>query len=755
MHRKILCLVMAVSLMFGMTACKKNKNEKDAQAGSFVYVEKELGQINDLGAPGSMVLNPQGQPVIQNTTAEKPEFLVMGSDGKPERKIGCDVEGIVSAFTVDSNGNLYIAAAMADDENKVKQYIHIADSDGNVKRSIEVDSISQQIKEDINKAITGIAVDNEGNIILSRSQDSILVIGNDGKGKGTLGEAIFRGTAQADAENNAILYGIRLSDYKNILQKFNPDTGKNLWTTTFEPRREEGLSMRETNVIRCDPNDGSIYLLTGDGIEKFEANGNHTGKLLDFKEHTVLASGLQPKDFCVDSEGNIWLLTMESRLSSIPGAQENPGYLPKYSLYRYSLNQINDSDITPITLSVPSSSRLIEVAASKFNKDNPGYKISIKEAGVKKGKATYDEKYVNTLNTELMSGLGPDIISVAPLPYEKYISKNVLADLTGMMESDKQFRSEDYYGNIFDAMKTDGRLYAMPVCILINALLSNKKLIEDRGIIFDHATWTWDDFNEIANNASVGSGVYTIPPNTGYVLLSGSYRRFIDMHRKTAEFDSGEFEKMLDMAKRLGMDGSSFSSDGLDAMFDTAARGTVMFSPQVIDGFIAISTTKVLFGSDIAIHNMPGVDDEPRGGSFSPSEAFAINNNSRHREKAWEFVKILLSEEIQTMDEMKGFPVNKKALRIKADKNNELLTSKGISIVVSAGTGEPVTPEALTGQEISQLLEYVEGLETYCHMDNKVVEMIRNEAESFFAGKKTAAEAVKTIQNKVEIYLGE
>jgi len=749
MYKRIFCYVLSVFLALGAAACKN----KDAEVSFMKYVEEEFGQIEELGKPGMMAINSQGQPVIQNISSNKPEYLVLGQDGKPVKKIVCDIEGQTGVFCIDSQDNLYIVSN-APNEASITQYINVTDLGGNVKKTLEIGRIDQN-PEGYRKRITGIAVDSNGNIALSRINDKVLFLDKNGMEKGTLGDVLYEGTVQTDSDNNVIIYGTRVTDYKNVLQKFNPITGKNLWTTIFEPKKEEGISIEQANIIRCDSKDGCIYLLTGDAIEKFDSNGKHMGKELDFKEHSALSSELQPKDFCIGSEKIIWLLTSESQLTSITKTEADPDYLPRFGFYRYTLKRFDGEDEIPINISVPSSSRLLDVAISKFNKENPGYRIIAKEFGTGKRKEKYDEKYINTLNTELMSGLGPDIISVASLPYEKYIAKNVLADLSEMMEKDSGFEYDKFFENIFNAMKIDGRLYSMPVSIMINALVSNKEVLSDRSIIFNHTTWTWDDFNKIDEGISGGSGVYTVPPNTGYVLLSGTYGRFIDIEKKKASFDSGEFENMLLMAKNLGMDSKEISSTGFDALFDTAVRGTVVFSPQVISDIIMLSATKVLLGGEIEIYNLPGNDVNHRGGAFSVGEAYAINNNSRYKEKAWEFIKIFLSEEIQTLDEMKGFPVSKNALKVIGDRNNELLTSSQVSTAISAGSGEPVTPQALTEKEISQLREYIESLQTYCHIDNKVAEIIRTEAESFFNGKKTADEAAKAIQQKVNIYLNE
>lgn len=763
--KKFLCLVMAAIMVLGMAACKKTK-ETDKTSVVTKYVEEELGAVIGLSRPGNMQINSQNQPIIQNlleaegepsdsmeqqsTGVRKSEFIVLGTDGKPVKKINCDIEGQVSAFTLDSQDNLYIVSAMPT-EAGVLQQLYIADSQGNVQKTINLDTQPFDSQDGYKKTITGIAVDSTGNIYLTRILDSVLVLDRDGKETGTLGEEMYMGTVQVAADNHVILYGNRTSDYQNVLQKFDPVTGKNLWTTNVELRKEAGVSVGETSVIRCDPQDGSIYLLTGDGLEKFDGNGKSMGKVLDFKEHMILASGLQPTNFCIDAEKTFWLLTQDSQISMIQSDQSSP---ERTSLFKYCLKQVDEADTITLTLSVPASNRMIDVAVSKFNKENPGYQINVKEAGNPNRKGSYDEQYINTLSTELMSGLGPDILSVEGLPYEKYAVKGMLADLSELMKDDTGFSMDDYYTNLFRAMETDGKLFAAPVSVSGIAMLSNRKLFTEKNITFDPATWTWNDFSKMID-PSAGSGIYAITPDTANILLMSAYGRFVDVKNKRASFENGEFEQMLEMAKSFGMDPEKSSNDGFVPLFETASRARVLFSPQVIGDFMILSASKVLLEGEFDVHNMPSPDEAQKGGAFRCNEAFAINGSTRYRDKAWAFIRILLSDEIQSLDELKGFPVRKKALREKVDRNNKLLTADGLSTMVGIGSGEPVSPVALSEEEITRILNFMEGVTVYCHMDNKILDMIQAETASFFSGKKSAADVAKTLQQKVGLYLGE
>ena len=355
-------------------------------------------------------------------------------------------------------------------------------------------------------------------------------------------------------------------------------------------------------------------MLTGDGVEKFDTSGKHTGKALDFKEHTILASGLQARDFVIDSEKTIWLLASESQMNSMVAEDAAQGEAAEFSLYQYSLKQVSNTDTVPLTLSVPSSNRMIDVAVSSFNKENPGYRITVEQVGDTKRKGKYDEQYINTLGTELMSGLGPDILSVEGLPYEKYAEKGMLVDLSQMMEEDKTFKNNNYYTNLFDAMKQDGKLFVMPVNVSGIAMLSNKKLLSEKKVSYDPANWPWESFHTMTAHSSDGSGVYIVPPDTANIILMGAYQRFIDVKNKKASFDTGEFEKMLEMAKGFGMNTEKMSSDGISSLIETAARGRVMFSPQVIGEFLMLSASMVALDGEFGVHNMP--DESQRGGSF-------------------------------------------------------------------------------------------------------------------------------------------
>jgi len=763
LFKKLICLIAVLTMLAGTTACRGKKDNITGGEGinkDFVYVEEQIGRLAGLEVPGMIRMDSQNRLVVHNAGAESPEYLIIGPNGEIEQKINCGFIGQGDVFTLDLQDNLYIAAKIYG-ESGYDQKIYIVDKNGEILKTINIWPVSYDNIGSYVKTVTGISVDSNGDIVLSCFENSITVLDKDGSEKNVLGDELYQGIAQFDGEGNTIVCGKNTSDYQIRLWKYNTAEAKKIWEKPIE-REYRKLFGEDVKKLLCGLKDGSIYLLTDAGIEKFDKDGNYLERAVDFKNYTILASGNIITDMCIDTDGTFYVLSVKGGSGGIIQTGGDTGKV-EYELYKYSLQPAGADDKIPVTISVPSSGRLLDVAIGKFNRENPGYRIEVREFAAGQGEEGYD-RYVNTLNTELMSGKGPDIISVSGLSYEKYIDKNVFADLTQMMINDTDFQTDRYFTNIFDAMKINGKLYNMPIHAGIYALFASKKEISKRNILVDDRTWSWSDFFTTADRVlSAGSdNVYIVPPNVSHMnmleMMQGYLGNFVDMEKRKAEFDSDAFIEILQTAEKLGTD-MEIETGGdavLHAMYNSYDRGSILFSLQYIEDIMMLSTAKVFLGGEISILIPPHLSGEVRGGSFDCGESFAINANSKNKEIAWEFIKILLSDEIQSMDELAGFPVNRAAFKTQAARHNELLTSESATVLIGfSRDGEPVTPEALSDWEVSELEEYIEKLTEYCHIDRKIRQIIQAEAEGYFSGIRTAKETAIAIQNKVNTYLGE
>jgi len=112
-----------------------------------------------------------------------------------------------------------------------------------------------------------------------------------------------------------------------------------------------------------------------------------------------------------------------------------------------------------VTVTVNAFSKPPDVKTGQDANGNPQAMITVNE----NQQAQDQADYVQSVNTELMSGKGADILVMDILPYQKYADGGQLADMDSLMDSDPAFNQSDYYMNVLDAAKYDGKLYLFPL----------------------------------------------------------------------------------------------------------------------------------------------------------------------------------------------------------------------------------------------------------------------------------------------------
>ena len=69
--------------------------------------------------------------------------------------------------------------------------------------------------------------------------------------------------------------------------------------------------------------------------------------------------------------------------------------------------------------------------------------------------------------------------------------------------------------------------------------------------------------------------------------------------------------------------------------------------------------------------------------------------------------------------------------------------------------GEQITLEPLSQAQVDQIVAFIETVNQSSYYDEDVMNIISEEAASFFHGRKSAAEVAKVIQSRVQIYVDE
>jgi multiple sugar transport system substrate-binding protein len=135
-----------------------------------------------------------------------------------------------------------------------------------------------------------------------------------------------------------------------------------------------------------------------------------------------------------------------------------------------------------------------------FTKKNPNITVKIDQMG-------WDE-YWKTLQTEFVTGNGPDVFADQLSKFPEFANKNQLVDIQPMVDSDK-VDVKAYVGGLTELWAKDGKRYGLPKDWDSIAVIYNKAMLDQAGLTVDElnkATWNPKDggtFQQIIAKLSV------------------------------------------------------------------------------------------------------------------------------------------------------------------------------------------------------------------------------------------------------------
>ncbi|NOU72694.1 extracellular solute-binding protein [Paenibacillus sp. LMG 31458] len=406
-----------------------------------------------------------------------------------------------------------------------------------------------------------------------------------------------------------------------------------------------------------------------------------------------------------------------------------------------------------IVLSILSATDFYKQAKQRYEAAHPNTKIEFKEfikAGSGSGvmSASEVEKYIKQTTTEILSGKGADLFALREsfdLPIDKYVSKNAFVNIDEFIKHDKSFDQSQYYMNILDNSKKNGGLYVVPTKFYLQALFGDQVAIEKAGVTIDDKKWTWSQFADVSKSLAA-KGVHTNslsgldPENMLNSLVSDNYDRLVVGAKGKANFDSSDFTDLLKRVKSL-YDDKIISAKPLSPEESNFYLSEI-FSPK---DFIARNS---LYYTNGTVYQKPHAANQQSGVAFGGMQTIAMNANSTIKATAWDFMKFLLSEEMQSIPQQDGFPM-KKSVNVKLIEETVNNVKKGTANSDKTGNAQ------VSEKDIQVLKTLISEASLPVTLRNKVQTIIAEESKAFFTGQKTAEAVAKLIQNRVKTYINE
>lgn len=391
------------------------------------------------------------------------------------------------------------------------------------------------------------------------------------------------------------------------------------------------------------------------------------------------------------------------------------------------LNENGKEEIIFCTLA---EGRYLREAIVEYNKQSTRYEIVL---------ATMEDmpyiEYRKRVQLDLMNGNGPDILCtdvLNSLDMKPYVEKGYFMDLTDFINE-----QEPLVEKVVKYNEIDGKIYGIPSAYSIS-LCAVKKDYET-----DSKNFTKEYCMELMENSNATFGVSPFHILRFFGVGVSGTQSFVDVESGISHFDDKEFIELLEFVKKYRCVDDGRTLKG------RIAAGTQLF---VNCGFQSFKNFWEIEGYFKGTPCYIGFPTEEGNKSYLMVYSYYINEDSKHKEGALDFMRFLMSDEQQLKQQDIGdsFTVKQKLLEESWEKAKQepYMTNYGFQ------TDDVFyQPRVMTDEEEEIFWEMLDN--SVYEQSNDIELIIYEEIPAFFDGNKTAEEVAKIIDNRVQLYLDE
>lgn len=365
------------------------------------------------------------------------------------------------------------------------------------------------------------------------------------------------------------------------------------------------------------------------------------------------------------------------------------------------------------------------------------------------------EDAIRTLNTDILSGNGPDVMILDGLPVDKYMEKGMLMDLAPIIEEVEA--SDGIFENIKEAYETEGAIYQFPAKFYVNlvdgdvegveagaaldqlaAYVSAKREAGETGIFPFRGAENLLEKLYLANSACWMDGDGT--------LKEAELTKFLTSAKQIYDAEPKELEDVYWGVEDLGLTGS-VGSMGILLKEEKISYGTLVSMTQLIT---MMSANRQL-GLDYALA------DRNAEKAFVPYQLAGISATTGKDGAAKDFLKTLFGMECNSLDGS-GFPVNRAAYETiceQAKNKFDEFNQGGVAVSTDEGESVDLDLKNLTEDDIVKLTGILEEVRKPVCMDRVVKELVLAQGEAVLFGNSSVEDAVAEILRKGNLYLSE
>lgn len=279
---------------------------------------------------------------------------------------------------------------------------------------------------------------------------------------------------------------------------------------------------------------------------------------------------------------------------------------------------------------------------NKYCKNNldESYQIEIVE---------YDslEEMYTIMATEIMSGDGPDIISLdQPLPFEKLIENHAFADVDELINTyGSNIDFNDYNTKVMESGIVNRKRYFVPFFYCPNIFISTQEKLKEYDLNF--SDFSYKELSKQLSQEKVSCSLFG-NESDNYSFLCSFIDSYVNFDNKTANFDTNSFLENIDYIKKL-INNDNTNENVYYNLYNSENNGCILSTPKLLFGGTMGGVKTAYY--NIFLQNktpaiLPNFSYENKITAYVEC-GIAINQNSDKKDKALRFIEYCLSEDVQ------------------------------------------------------------------------------------------------------------
>ena len=482
--------------------------------------------------------------------------------------------------------------------------------------------------------------------------------------------------------------------------------------------------------------EGIVYLACREGLFRHVLGGSAMEQIIegDYSTFGDPATGIC--SLLLLENGDFLLMDVGDELIRFTYDPDEPT-VPEKQLRVYSLEE---------------STRLRQ-AISAYQKEYSDVYVRY-EVGITEGSAVTRMDALKNLNLSLMGEDGPDVLLLDGIDQTPYVQKGMLQDLGGILAG---LTGEDaVFENITGAYAAEEGTFVIPSGFGLPLILGKSEDIDAVTDLKSLADLTERLSADLKDSTVTGA-------KTARQELTQLFLTCSPAWLKDGELNEALLEEFLVQAKRMyEADKSGITPEY--AEWYGQHDGPESLGNRAVDMMVDLG--KIAFGkADMMLLDCGSIANFLEkeegyscnlwsgqcGTGFVPVNKLAVSARTDRKEEAENFVRLMLSRNVQELTTTECFPVNRAAFDKLCEKNEQ---SFGGSFLGPAGKvkfgcewpGEPTT------RRLKELI----GQAQQCLEGNAVLEeAVLKYGEAVLSGQITVQEGIATIKKAVALYLAE